>query len=157
MSKDRTGGRGSGSATSMPGLSTNQIVTASPPVFGGAPGEASGDPVALMKADHDAATGEVLLEYTPACDASNHTIYYGPLGDVSNHGYTGAECHAGNTGSASFDPGPGDFFFLVVGHNGWAEGSYGADSSGNQRQAAANAIRIKTDPGQHRARHHNSN
>ena len=124
-----------GSATSMPGLSTNQIVTAAPPVFGGAPGEASSDPVALMKADKDAATGDVLLEYTPACDASNHTIYYGQMADIATHGYSHAVCWLGSNGSVRFDPGR-DTFFLIVGHNGVVEGSYGLFGAGGERPEA---------------------
>ena len=122
----------------MPGLSTNQIVTASPPVFGGAPGEASSDPVGLMKADHDAVTGDVLVEYTPACDASNHTIYYGQLINVATHSYTHAACWLGSTGSVRFDPAGGlkDWFFLIVGHNGVVEGSYGLFGAGGERPEA---------------------
>ncbi|MDH3785416.1 MAG: hypothetical protein OEV00_08835, partial [Acidobacteriota bacterium] len=33
----------------------------------------------------------------------------------------------GVSGSASFDPGVGSFFFMVVGNNGTTEGSYGTN------------------------------
>jgi hypothetical protein len=125
-----------GSTTSMPGLSTNQIVTAAPVVFGSAPGEASGDPAGLLLVDYDASTEEVLIDYTPACDASNHTIYYGKMYNLSSHIYTGAVCWLGSSGSMKFEPGRDDTFFLVVGHNGVVEGSYGLFGPGSERPEA---------------------
>ena len=100
-----------------------------------APGEASRQAQSLdhMTALYDDQSGQVDVSFTPACDATDHTIYYGPLDQVSGYGYSGALCHAGTSGQASFDPGPESYFFLVVGNNGWAEGSYGLDSDGLQR------------------------
>jgi hypothetical protein len=100
-----------------------------------APGEASrqAEPLDMMSAAYDSVAETIDVTYTPSCDATDHTIYFGPLGDVAGYGYSGALCHAGDSGSATFDPGPGDFFFLVVGNTGWAEGSYGKDSEGAER------------------------
>lgn len=101
----------------------------------GAPGEAS-DPVVvedLMTASYDAATDRIDVLYTPACDASNHSIYYGDLALVSTYSYLGAACDVGATGQASFDPGLANAFFLVVGHDGAVEGPYGLDSDSTAR------------------------
>jgi hypothetical protein len=93
----------------------------------GVPGEASHQdlPPDLMLADYNGGTGEIDLTYTPACDATDHTIYWGDLADVGSYLYGGAECFAGTSGTASFDPGGGSFFFVIVGNNGVEEGSYG--------------------------------
>ena len=42
-------------------------------------------------------------------------------------------CALGTSGSASFDPGPGSFFFVVVADNGTLEGSYGLAGGGVER------------------------
>jgi hypothetical protein len=102
-----------------------------------APGEASdpASPSEQMRARYDKATGWIEVTYTPACDGLDHTIYYGPLRDLPSYGYSGAACFVGKSGTASFDPGPGDFFFLIVGNEGpgGIEGSYGTDSAGTPR------------------------
>lgn len=93
----------------------------------GPPGEAS------LHASYDDGSHQIQVAYTPACEAIEHTIYYGPLAAVSTYGYSGAVCNVGSSGSAAFDPGAGSFFFLVVGANGAVEGSYGRASSGAER------------------------
>ncbi|MDH3628635.1 MAG: cytochrome c family protein [Acidobacteriota bacterium] len=90
----------------------------------GTPGEASKASNQLQATRNLTA---VDISYTPACDATDHTIYYGPLSAVSSYGYSGAACAVGVSGSASFDPGVGSFFFMVVGNNGTTEGSYGTN------------------------------
>ena len=101
----------------------------------GAPGEASPPAVTAdqMQASYDAAGGTIEITYRPACDAGDHTIYYGPLADVSVYGYSGATCLAGTSGSASFDPELDDAFFLIVGGNDTDEGSYGRDGEDEER------------------------
>ncbi len=121
-----------GSTTTMTGLAANQRVTAAPQV-GVAPGEASADPAGQLTATYDRMTEEIRVTYTPACDSPNHTIYYGDLANVSTLTYAGAACWLGASGTASFDPDRKDAFFLVVGHNGTIEGSYGRDSADNER------------------------
>ena len=86
-----------------------------------------------MTAAFDRLTGFVDLSYTPACDATQHTIYYGDLPGVSTYAYAGAACFLGISGAASFDPGVGSVFFLIVGEDDVAEGSYGEDSNGLER------------------------
>jgi cysteine-rich repeat protein len=100
-----------------------------------APGEASPPDVAAeqMRAKWIPADQEIELTYSPACDAADHTIYFGPLGAVASYGYAGAQCSAGVSGSVLFVAPPGDLFFLVVGTSGAREGSYGRDSTGLER------------------------
>jgi len=92
----------------------------------GVPGEASAPdlPAEQMRASWNATTGRVEITFTPSCDSTAHTIYWGDLAGVSTYAYSGALCGVGS-GSASFDPGLERAFFLVVGNNGVAEGSYG--------------------------------
>jgi hypothetical protein len=78
----------------------------------------------------------VSVTYTPACDATDHALVWGALAAVSTYSYAGAVCGIGTSGSASFDPGPGSVFFLVVGTTGSAEGSYGTDNLGQERPEA---------------------
>lgn len=78
-----------------------------------------------LRASYNKATGMVDVTYTPACDATNHIIYFGPLANVKAYDYAGTVCAAGASGSASFNPGLGSSFFLIAGENGTEEGSYG--------------------------------
>jgi hypothetical protein len=89
-----------------------------------------------MLASYNDGTGAIDVTYTPACDATDHTIYYGPLSSVSTYGYTDSACALGTSGAASFDPGTGSWFFLVTAHNGSEEGSYGTDSIAVERPEA---------------------
>jgi hypothetical protein len=125
-----------GLLTTAAGVAADQIVTLGPPVAG-APGEASGGGAGgagLMKAHLNRTTGLIEVEYTPSCNGSNHTIYYGDLANVSTYGYTGAACWRGNSGLTSFDPsGLTSAFFLIVGNTGLLEGSYGTDRFSTER------------------------
>jgi hypothetical protein len=98
-------------------------------------GEASAKsiPAEHLLASLDPTDGTIDIQFTPACGATDHTVYYGPLADVSTYGYTGALCNVGNDGTTTLDSGPESVFFLVVANNGEVEGSYGADSAGAQR------------------------
>jgi hypothetical protein len=95
----------------------------------GVPGETSRRdvPVEQMRADYNLGTGQIDMTYTAACDAADHTIYFGDVADVSTYVYSGAECSIGTAGSYSFDPGAGSYFFVVVANDGAEEGSYGKD------------------------------
>ncbi len=117
-------------------LTADPVATGKPPVDlivarRATPGEAGG----VVVTGYDAVSGDVSFTYQQACGATNHNIVYGPLQDVGSYGYTGQVCGIGTSGSfSSFDPGPGSFFFLVVGTDGGGrEGSYGLASSGLER------------------------
>jgi hypothetical protein len=59
---------------------------------------------------------------------------------VSQYRYAGRLCDIGNVGQhKGFDPGPGSFFFLIIGtdDNG-VEGSYGRNSADVERPSQAN-------------------
>jgi subtilisin family serine protease len=100
------------------------------------PGEATD----LRVTGIDHITGALNLSYTPACESSSHDIDYGPLNQVSTYGWSGSTCGIGTTGQyAGFDPGPGSFFFVVVGDAGFVEGSFGEDGTGAERPAAGAA------------------
>jgi len=94
-----------------------------------------GEPGSLEVTGLDAVTGEMSLAWQPACGATNHNLVYGPLSDVGAYGYDHQLCGIGMSGQlAGFDPGPGSWFFVVVGTDGAArEGSYGLDSHGIER------------------------
>jgi hypothetical protein len=111
---------------------TSSPVTSGPT---GVPGEASSQsvPSEQMHADYNDGTGQIDMAYTAACDAADHTIYYGDIADVSTYGYSGAECSIGVGGTYSFDPGVGSFFFIVVANDGLEEGSYGEDGFDAER------------------------
>jgi len=123
-----------GAVSTLNNVAADQILTVTPESGGtpGAPGEAA-PPSSPMTAGWNGASGEIEIAYTPACDSTDHTIYYGNLADVASYTYTGALCGVGTTGAASFDPGPGNVFFVIVGTGGSAEGSYGLDGAGLER------------------------
>src|SRR5262249_26630556 len=89
------------------------------------PGEATN----LKVTGYNAATGNLSFTYTPACSAVNHHIEFARLQDVRTLTYSGQVCGIGTSGSyASFNPGPGSYFFLVIGDDGvGTEGTYGTN------------------------------
>ena len=94
------------------------------------PGEAS----QMVVTAYDTNGGTIGIDYTPACDAADHTIYSGALESVSSYGYDAATCTVGTTGSATLSPGVTDnVFFVIVANDGIEEGSYGRSSVGVQR------------------------
>jgi hypothetical protein len=102
-----------------------------------APGDASGPGgTPLLVTGYDAVTGAIAVTYAVACDATGHTIHYGSLANVAAYDWAAADCSLGATGTGAFipDPAVGDsVFFVIVGHNAQWEGSYGVDSTGNER------------------------
>ena len=102
----------------------------------GTPGETSFQGIAgeLMRiTGYDNVSGTVDISYIPACHATQHSVYHGDLASVASYGYTGVSCDVGISGGATFDPGSGSVFFLIVGHDGTREGSYGSDHLGLER------------------------
>lgn len=71
-----------------------------------------------------------------AWHASGNTIYYAPLSSVSSYNYTNAICNIGKSGNVTFDPGEGDWSWLIVSNNCNMEGSYGTTSNGIKRPEA---------------------
>ena len=99
-------------------------------IAGATPGEASD--LRVLGVDE---TGEyVTVVFAPACQSSDHDLYYGDLDAVATLGWLGAECGIGTDGMATFQaPGGTDTFFVVTGNAGGVEGSYGRSGLGVER------------------------
>ena len=106
----------------------NRSVNAPPGI-----GEAASGATPLQVTGYDAASGNLSITYGPACGATDHSVVYGSLEAPDRGAYLGRNCGLGTSGSASFNPGTGSFFFLLVGDNGTIEGSFGASSFGAER------------------------
>jgi hypothetical protein len=87
------------------------------------PGEATN----LQVTGYDPATGNLSITWTPGCAAASHHVEYGLLQDMATYGYSGQVCGLGTGGpAATFNPGSGSYFFIVVADDGVGiEGSYG--------------------------------
>jgi hypothetical protein len=98
------------------------------------PKEAS--PADNMKAKHTTGNS-VSMTYTPACGATNHTIYSGNLATLHSIGLSWSQriCSIGTTSPFTFNAGSGSSYFVVVGNNGTVEGSYGQGSGGERPPA----------------------
>ena len=97
------------------------------------PGEASAPVAPMLVTGHDPVTGDVTVSYDPACASTDHTVYYGDLASVSTVSFSGQACALGTLGSATFNPGTGNVFWVIVANDGTVEGSYGTDSTGVER------------------------
>jgi hypothetical protein len=99
------------------------LVGASGATTAATPGEATN----LVVTGYDPVTGHISIAWTNGCGAADHHIEYGALQDMATYTYSGQVCGLGTGGSyASFNPGPGSYFFFVVADDGVSvEGSYG--------------------------------
>jgi hypothetical protein len=82
------------------------------------------------------AAGSVAVTYTPACGATQHTVYAGNLNTIRTAGLAWSQrfCSLGTSGSLSFTP-SGNVYFVIAGNNGTTEGSYGRTSTGERGAA----------------------
>jgi hypothetical protein len=98
------------------------------------PGEAGRAGLAnpLLVTAYNSTTGALTISFGTACGTTNNNVETGILSRANLAAYTwsGRFCSVGNTGTASFNPGTGSYFFVVVGNNGTNEGSYGRDLMG---------------------------
>ncbi len=82
----------------------------------------------------------VVVDYLPACGATNHVVYWGTAPIAGTVSWKASACGLGTSGTASFDPGnppPGGLvYFVIVGQDAAHEGSYGKSSSGLERPEA---------------------
>ncbi len=80
------------------------------------------------------------LDYEPACGAADHAVFWGASPIAGALAWTSGQCGFGTTGQIAFDPGlpaPGQFhYFVIVGQSPALEGSFGQDSTGNERPEA---------------------
>jgi hypothetical protein len=90
---------------------------------------------------HDPVTQTIGVSYVLGCETSETTIEYGPLSAVPTLGYSGQECGLGNFGTYAWDYAgtPDSMFFVLVGNNGIAEGSYGVGQSGERTAAGSDS------------------
>ena len=109
-----------------------ELTDGSPPGIG----ESSGTAQAPVEVEaYDPSSGLLQVWYEPACGASDHTIVYGELGGSLAFVHAGQTCSIGINGLYYWAVPTGSVYFLVVGNDGVAEGSYGKDSSGAERAA----------------------
>jgi len=82
--------------------------------------------------------GILILSWPPSCSqgAADYAIYEGQLGDFYSHAKKDCIDNGGNL-SEQITPGPGNTYYLVVPLTATHEGSYGTDSDGIERPAAA--------------------
>jgi len=75
----------------------------------------------------DPASGDITISHGVACSGSDNSVYAGPLtqADISAYNYSTATCGVGNTGSTTFNPGAGSFFFVITADDSTTQGSYG--------------------------------
>ena len=126
------GVRALGAPPSEPTLDWVALVGSAAP----APGEASAAEPMRVTA-YAKATGDITVSYSTACAATSHAIVHGPLSAVASYAYAGEVCGLGSSGTATFDPGTGSVFWVVVGSTPAFEGSYGKASSGAERPESA--------------------
>jgi hypothetical protein len=105
------------------------------PVAGTHPKEAS--PLGNMTAQRGTGAS-VAVTYTPACGATQHTVYAGDLATLRTSGLAWGQrfCSLGASGSLTFTP-SGNVYFVVAGNNGTTEGSYGRTSTAERPAAAS--------------------
>jgi hypothetical protein len=112
---------------------------ASSPAEAGAPG------ASLTASRASSGTG-IDVAFGPGCGTLDNVIYWGTTPIVATPSWTQAACALGNTGQASFDPGdpaPGEvIYFVIVGQNAAAEGSYGMAFDGVSSAERPEAIGI---------------
>lgn len=80
-------------------------------------------------------TGVLTLTWTTGCVSTDNVIEYGDLNNVSAYSWLGQECAIGTAGTYDWTPPgtPDSLYFVIVGRDTSAEGSYGQDSSSNER------------------------
>ncbi len=91
----------------------------------------------------DPVSGNTSLSFDPAPGSTDHTLYLGPLSDVSTYNYSGSLSGLGATGTASLTLPAGDLFWLVVGRDGTREGGYG---TGVAERPASSGASVPQDP-----------
>jgi hypothetical protein len=83
------------------------------------------------------AGSSIQLDWFPSCsvDDIDYGVYEGSIGDWTDHQPVNGLCMAGGL-TATFTPGTGSQYYLIVPTNGPVEGSYGQDSASAQRPAS---------------------
>jgi hypothetical protein len=92
-----------------------------------------GETAQLLVTAHDPGVSTMTLQYGIACVATEHTLVWGPIDQVSTYAYSGQNCLIGNTGTYDWNYPTGSLFFLIAGQDTTNVGSYGLDSAGVER------------------------
>ncbi|UCF66750.1 MAG: hypothetical protein JSV80_13325 [Acidobacteriota bacterium] len=75
------------------------------------------------------------------CPEDDYNLFYGPLEQVGDYAYTGAECGLGTSGQASFPAPANNAFWMIAGVDAASrEGAHGFDSVGRARPAGAGGL-----------------
>jgi hypothetical protein len=80
----------------------------------------------------------ITLSWDPSCSTADvdYEIYEGTIGSFIDHVRVPGLCTTGGVTTASFAPGTGSHYYLVVPTDGSTEGSYGEDGDGLERPAS---------------------
>lgn len=91
-----------------------------------------------------AAGSGIDLAWYPSCsvDDIDYGVYEGTIGNWTDHQPVTGLCMAGGL-TASFTPGTGSHYYLIVPTNGPVEGSYGQDSTSAQRPASTSPCTVQ--------------
>jgi hypothetical protein len=83
--------------------------------------------------------GEIALAWGASCVTADDdfVVYEGVLGDFTSHVPADPGCSTGGATQATFAPGTGNRYYLVVPQNGGVEGSYGTRGDGADRPISA--------------------
>jgi protein phosphatase methylesterase 1 len=106
------------------------------PVFGSPGAVPDGEAVPGVPLTLERSGSDIAMSWGASCSAgaNDYAVYGGMLGDWGSH--APVLCSTGGETAALIPSPPGSVYFLVVPRNPPFEGSYGADSSGNDRPRA---------------------
>ena len=113
------------------------VVRALPSLAGEVPDGASAPGLPLTIAPGP--SGTLRLSWSPSCLATDvdYAVYEGAIGNFASH--VPLVCSTSGATTVTIVPGAGNNYYLVVPHNGIAEGSYGRDSGLLERPPSAAA------------------
>jgi hypothetical protein len=74
--------------------------------------------------------GDLQIGYDITCNASDHLLVYGSIGDFTS--VTAADCSIGNSGTTTSTPPAGSIWFLVAGVEGGSWSSVGPSTAGER-------------------------
>lgn len=87
--------------------------------------------------------GDLTLQWGASClqTDTDYEVYEGTIGAYYSH--SPKLCSTGGSLSATFTPGSGSRYYLIVPRNTSSEGSYGLDSNGDERPAGSPACGVR--------------
>ena len=90
------------------------------------------------------AGSDVTLDWFASCsvDDIDYGVYEGTIGNWTDHQPVSGLCMAGGL-TATFTPGTGSHYYLIVPTNGPVEGSYGLDGASAERPASTTPCTVQ--------------